>query len=123
MDESESEDDGPDDDDDSDSESDNDNAAALEQFLTDQQTFQEEMWGLVTLFKDFLLGLQYQIQFNDQRPLASLHREAAGAIRFIGTCNEKERRQNNNHIETPCTVDPTLSSAMFWRLRPAEGNR
>ena len=110
--------DGLNDEDDGDSDTDDDDYATSGQFLMDQQTYKEEMQSLSSLFKDFSAGLDYQIQFNDRRLLAALHREAAGAIRFIGTCIEKERRSNNNRVETPRMFDRTLLSAMFWRLRP-----
>ncbi|KAF8879542.1 hypothetical protein CPB84DRAFT_1657737, partial [Gymnopilus junonius] len=86
------------------------------------QTFDESMKEKINILRDFLGGLEYQIQFRDGRMLQALEREGAGLLRMAKACLSKERRMRSTRGETPSTWEQSTSSAMFYRSRAARSD-
>ncbi|KAF7378399.1 hypothetical protein MSAN_00266500 [Mycena sanguinolenta] len=92
------------------------------QFGADQLTFLEAMDEKIDMVGEFLKGLKYQRQFRDRRMLETLEREGASFFRLATACLRKEKRLTSTRGDAPSTWDPSTSSAMFYRARPARGD-
>ncbi|KAJ6473033.1 hypothetical protein C8R45DRAFT_1163371 [Mycena sanguinolenta] len=92
------------------------------QIGVDQPTFLEVMDEKIETVAEFLKGLRYQRQFRDQRMLQTLEREGTSFFRLAKVCLRKEKRLTSTRGEAPSTWDPSTSSAMFYRARPARGD-
>ncbi|KAJ7595291.1 hypothetical protein C8J56DRAFT_1001634 [Mycena floridula] len=71
-------------------------------FQATQKTFLESMRDQISTLKSFADGLEYQLQFNDNRMLTTLEREGAALFCLAGNCLDREKRFNssrqaNNH--------------------------
>jgi len=85
----------------------------------EESTFEEAINANIDLIAEFLQGLQYQVQFRDQRMLKTLEREGAGFLRLAKACKDKERRlQSTRGGQTPSTWEKSTITAMFYRPRP-----
>ncbi|KAJ3535176.1 hypothetical protein NMY22_g6606 [Coprinellus aureogranulatus] len=67
-------------------------------------TFEEAMKEKIDMLKELAAGLEYQVQFRDQRFLRALDRELAGFTRVAKTCLGKERRMNSTRGSNPTTL-------------------
>ncbi len=105
---------------DDDDEGDEDDAQITHDY--DGHTFEEIMNDDINLIFKFAKGLQYQVQFRDQRMLSGLKREGAGFFRFARACLEKERVMNSTRGRNVSTWDKSTSSAMFYRAMPTAGD-
>ena len=86
-------------------------------------TFEEAMNEDIDLISEFLQGLQYQIQFRDQRMLNILEREGAGLFRLARACLHKEKRMKSRRGgEAPSTWEKSTINALFYRTRPANSD-
>jgi hypothetical protein len=81
-------------------------------------TFCECLADRIKTLRDFCDGLKYQIQFEDQRMLATVEREGAGLFRLADNCLSKERRFNSTRAASPTTWERTTTNAMYYRTRP-----
>ena len=86
------------------------------------QTFEESMKEKIAILREFLGGLEYQVQFRDGRMLQALERDGAALFRMAKACLSKERRMQSTRGETPTTWEQSTSSAMFYRSRPARSD-
>ncbi|KIK05393.1 hypothetical protein K443DRAFT_3879 [Laccaria amethystina LaAM-08-1] len=86
------------------------------------QTFEESMKEKIDILREFLGGLEYQIQFRDGRMLQALERDGAALFRMAKACLSKERRMQSTRGEIPSTWEQSTSSAMFYRSRPARSD-
>ncbi|KAJ7577132.1 hypothetical protein C8J56DRAFT_1007246 [Mycena floridula] len=89
-------------------------------FQATQKTFLESMQDRISTLKSFADGLEYQLQFNDNRMLTTLEREGAALFRLAGNCLDREKRFNSSRHLAPATYERATSNAMFWRPRPRE---
>ncbi|KAF8157931.1 hypothetical protein B0H34DRAFT_749244 [Crassisporium funariophilum] len=85
-------------------------------------TFDKSMKEKINILRDFLGGLEYQIQFCDGRMLQALEREGAGLLRMAKVCLSKERRMQSTQGETPSTWEQSTSSGMFYHSRAAHSD-
>ncbi|KAJ7577210.1 hypothetical protein C8J56DRAFT_752270, partial [Mycena floridula] len=83
-------------------------------------TFLESMQDRISRLKSFADGLEYQLQFNDNRMLTTLEREGAALFHLAGNCLDREKRFNLSRHLAPATYERATSNAMFWRPRPRE---
>lgn len=104
-------------------ESDDNNIVDTEQGLIGGSTFGEQMTKHISMLRDFADGLEYQLQFDDHRMLASLEREGGSFLRFAQNCLSRERRMNSTRGVSPTTWEKTTASAMFYRTRPPPVDR
>ena len=74
------------------------------------------------MLRDFVDGLEYQLQFDDQRMFTMVEREGAGFFRLARSCLSRERRMNTRG-STPTTWERETTSAMFYRARPPRSER
>ncbi|EAU90664.2 hypothetical protein CC1G_03933 [Coprinopsis cinerea okayama7 len=81
-------------------------------------TFEEAMHEKIKLIRDFADGLEYQIQFRDDRLLHTLERQGAAFLRLALECLEKEKRMRATRGPNPLTWDSSTTNAMFYRSRP-----
>ncbi|KAJ3738441.1 hypothetical protein DFH05DRAFT_1408816 [Lentinula detonsa] len=81
-------------------------------------THEEEMKNLIRDLHSFADGLDYQIQFRDNRMLAAVFRYGGSFLRMMEACLEKERRHNLNRGPPIATWDSGTASAMYYRTRP-----
>lgn len=86
------------------------------------QTFEESMKEKIAILREFLGGLEYQVQFRDGRMLQVLKRDGTALFRMAKACLSKERRMQSTRGETPTTWEQSTSSAMFYRSRPARSD-
>jgi hypothetical protein len=98
-------------------ESDND-VVDTENGVMGGSTFSERMMDHIGLLQTFVDGLEYQIQFHDQRMLDRLEREGASFLRFAQSCISRERRMNSTRGVSPTTWETATASAMYYRTRP-----
>jgi hypothetical protein len=90
---------------------------------TRQATYHETMKGHVDTIRDFCDGLEYQIQFEDQRFLDTFKREGARFLRWMENCLSRERRSNSTRSAAPATWEQSTANAMFYRTRPVATER
>lgn len=81
-------------------------------------TFRERMEARLSLLKNFIGGLEYQIQFQDERFMAALERDGGGFLRLAENCLDREHRFNTTRGAAPTTWERGTSNAMFYRTRP-----
>ncbi|KAJ3991775.1 hypothetical protein F5050DRAFT_1864500 [Lentinula boryana] len=81
-------------------------------------THEEEMKNLIQDLHSFADGLDYQIQFRDNRMLATVFCYGGSFLRMMEACLEKERRHNLNQGPPIATWDSGTASAMYYRTRP-----
>lgn len=81
-------------------------------------TFRERFTDNIATIRNFCDGLEYQLQFGDNRMLETLEREGASFLRLAKSCLGRERRLNTTRGTSPTTWDLTTSQAMFYRTRP-----
>jgi hypothetical protein len=81
-------------------------------------TLRERLIDRVKTLRDFCDGLEYQIQFDDQRMLATVEREGAGFFRLADNCLSRERHFNSTRAASPTTWEKTTINAMYYRSRP-----
>jgi len=86
--------------------------------VDDNGTFRERFEGDIATIREFCKGLEYQIQFGDQRMLDTLEREGASFLRLARGCLGRERRMNSMRGPAPTTWEKGASNAMFYRTRP-----
>jgi hypothetical protein len=84
----------------------------------DRATFRERFLRKINTYHDFLDGLEYQLQFEDERMLETVEREGAGFWRLAQTCLSRERRMNTSRGSSPVMWDRETSNTMFYRTRP-----
>ncbi|KAK1235050.1 hypothetical protein PQX77_001735, partial [Marasmius sp. AFHP31] len=84
-------------------------------------TYCEEMEHLIRNLKSFTSGLEYQVQFRDKRFLTNLQRQGAGFLRIMGSCLEKEIRQNRDGGPPTGTWSAEMAPAMYYRTQPRRG--
>jgi hypothetical protein len=89
------------------------------------RTYRENMKAHVDAIRDFCDGLEYQIQFEDQRFLDTLEREGARFLRLMENCLSRERRSNSTRPGSiaPATWEQSTANAMFYRTRPVVSER
>ena len=88
-------------------------------------TYRETMKFHVHAIRDFCDGLEYQIQFEDQRFLDTLEKEGARFLRLMENCLSRERRSNSTRPGSiaPATWEQSTANAMFYRTRPIVSER
>ena len=86
-------------------------------------TFCERFQRKINGYHDFLNGLKYQLQFEDERMLEVVEREGAGFWRLAQNCLSRERRMNTSRGSSPVTWERETSNAMFYRSRPRRCDR
>jgi hypothetical protein len=96
---------------------------ALETRRSGGETFRETMRTHIDTMKDFCDGLEYQIQFEDQRFLDTLEREGGRFMRLMQNCLSRERRSNSTRSAKPTTWEQSTANAMFYRTRPVASER
>jgi hypothetical protein len=89
-------------------EDDDDNEDGMVEALREGLTFEEED---IDLIADFLMGVRYQVQFQDQGLLNTLEREGVSSLLH----KEKGTRRGG---EQQSTWDKSTASAVFYRPRP-----
>jgi hypothetical protein len=72
-------------------------------------TLRERLVDHIKTLRDFCDGLEYQIQFEDQRMLATVEREGAGLFRLANNCLSRERRFNSTRSPSPTTWERTTT--------------
>lgn len=87
------------------------------------RTFQERFGEIVTLLRDFTDGLDYQVQFGDERMLRNVEREGLVFLRFARNCLSREHRLVSTRTTAPTTWEASTSNAMFYRARPRPADR
>ena len=96
---------------------------ALETGRGGRETFRETMRTHIDTIKDFCDGLEYQVQFEDQRFLDTLEREGGRFLRLMQNCLSRERRSNSTRSAAPTTWEQSTANAMFYRTRPVASER
>jgi hypothetical protein len=88
-------------------------------------TYRETMKTHVDAIRDFCDGLEYQIQFEDQRFLDTLEREGAHFLRLMENCLSRERCSNSTRPGSiaPAMWEQSTANAMFYRTRPVASER
>jgi hypothetical protein len=84
----------------------------------DGSTHHERLTDTITTIRDFCDGLEYQLQFEDQRMLETLEREGASFLRLVKACLTWERRMNTTRGSSPTTWEQGTSNVMWYRTRP-----
>ncbi|KAH9018093.1 hypothetical protein EDB84DRAFT_1276340 [Lactarius hengduanensis] len=82
-----------------------------------KKTVKEEMENYIHIIRDFCDGLEFQVQFQDQRFLRTLEREGAGFLKLAQNCLSRERRLNSSRAASPLTWERTTTNALFYRSR------
>jgi len=108
---------------DADGEESEDDTVDTEHGIVSGKTTSERMSEHIKTLRDFADGLEYQLQFNDNRMLDRLEREGVGLLRFAESCLRRERRMNSTRGTSPTTWEKTTASAMFYRTRPPAADR
>ena len=111
------------DDDDNDDDDDVDVVDMQSGMFRDGATFRERFLRKIDGYRDFLDGLEYQLQFEDERMLETVEREGAGFWRLAQNCLSRERRMNTSRGSSPVTWERETSNAMFYRTRPRRRDR
>jgi hypothetical protein len=83
-----------------------------------KETFEQRMRSIIGDTREFLNGLEYQIQFRDTRMLEVIEREGARFLRLVDDCLAIEKRENINRGERTRTWDAARANAMYYRSRP-----
>ena len=83
-----------------------------------QQTCKEELNEIIHLLRDFVGGLEHQVQFQDLRFLKTLEKEGAGLFRLARNCLSREKRLNSSRAASPTTWESSTANALFYRSRP-----
>ena len=81
-------------------------------------TIEERFVNTIQTLREFCDGLEYQVQFNDQRMLDTVERESASCLRLARSCLDREHQFNSTRTSTPRTWEKNTISAMFYRPRP-----
>ncbi|KAL0578321.1 hypothetical protein V5O48_003668 [Marasmius crinis-equi] len=79
--------------------------------------------GRARLLRLFADGLDFQDQFQDHRFSKALEKNGRLLFRMAEQCLRKEQLMNDTRSSRPSTWDPSLSEAIFWRVRPAERDK
>lgn len=95
-----------------------DEAVDMDQGRIGGKTASESMRERIAMLKDFVGGLEYQLQFDDRRMLDRMEREGGSFFRFMEGCLSRERRMNSTRGSSPTTWGKEETSAMFYRTRP-----
>jgi len=85
-----------------------------------KKTCKEAMASHVHTLRDFCDGIEYQLQFQDQRFLKTLEREGGRFFRLAENCLSWERRLNSSQMASPATWERATSNALFYRARPRD---
>jgi hypothetical protein len=106
---------------DSDSESDDDSDGPVDtgENISSRATFQEHFTQHINVLREFCDGLEFQVQFGDNRMLNIVEREGASFFRLAHNCLDRERRQRSTRTPAPATWEQSTSNAMFYRARPS----
>ena len=83
-----------------------------------QRTCKEELNEIIYLLRDFVGGLEHQVQFQDLRFLKTLEKEGAGLFRLARNCLSQERRLNSSRVASLTTWESSTANALFYRSRP-----
>ncbi|KAF8879756.1 hypothetical protein CPB84DRAFT_1640918, partial [Gymnopilus junonius] len=83
-----------------------------------RKTCKEEMKDIIKVLRDFVGGLEYQVQFEDLRFLRTLEKDGAGFLRLARNCLSRERRLNSSRASSPTTWESSTTNAIFYRSRP-----
>ena len=86
--------------------------------IDDGRTFCERFEGDIATIREFCKGLEYQIQFGDQRMLETLEREGASFLQLARGCLGREKRMNSMRGPAPTTWEKGTGNTMFYRTRP-----
>ncbi|KAJ3542994.1 hypothetical protein NM688_g5915 [Phlebia brevispora] len=82
-------------------------------------TYHERMTATIALLRDLADGLEFQLQFYDNRLLEAVERDTAGAIRLARNIQQKERDANSMHA-SPKTWE--ASNVMYYHPRPSSSH-
>ncbi|KAH9023946.1 hypothetical protein EDB85DRAFT_2075228 [Lactarius pseudohatsudake] len=96
--------------DNSDPQSDNDDVLIDTGGNVEKKTVKEEMENYIHIIRDFCDGLEFQVQFQDQRFLRTLERESAGFLKLMQNCLSRERRLNSSRAASPSTWERTTTN-------------
>lgn len=94
-----------------------------QQTSADLRTFKERLLDHARVIKDFAGAMEYQAQFNDHRFLQTVEREGGRFLRLVHNCLDVEKRFQSTRGPAPNTWESGMSSTMFYRARPAPGER
>ena len=89
----------------------------------DGATFRERFLRKIDCYHDFLDGLEYQLQFKDERMLETVEREGAGFWQLAQNCLSQEHCMNTSRGSSPVTWEWETSNAMFYHTRPPRRDR
>ncbi|KAJ7048676.1 hypothetical protein C8F01DRAFT_1276477 [Mycena amicta] len=92
-----------------------------EEWVRGTVTYEDQMRRKIEKLKRFTAGLEYQLQFRDQRMLDTLNKKDGGFMRVVDACLNKEDRANNNNRQAPRTWEN--ADAMFYRPIPRVADR
>ena len=81
-------------------------------------TFHKRPADYIKTLQDFCDGLEYQIQFEDQRMLATVEQEGAGLFRLADNCLSRERCFNSTRAASPTTWERMTTNTIYYRTRP-----
>jgi hypothetical protein len=81
-------------------------------------TFRERFAENIKTLREFCDGLEYQIQFEDERMLNAVERDGSSFFRLARSCLDRERRMNSTRGQSPTTWERETARAMFYRTRP-----
>jgi hypothetical protein len=81
-------------------------------------TFEEQLCEHIHRIRDFCDGLEYQIQFGDQRMLMTLERDGASFLWLAVNCLSCERWLNSKRGANQPTWESGTLNAMFYQTHP-----
>jgi len=85
-----------------------------------QKTCKEELESHLQILREFCDGIEYQVQFQDQRFLKTLENEGGRFFRLAQNCLSCERCLILSHAASPATWEKSTSNALFYRVWPRE---
>ncbi|KIM76281.1 hypothetical protein PILCRDRAFT_98766 [Piloderma croceum F 1598] len=83
----------------------------------DSQTFRKRFSEHIETIQHFCDGLEYQLQFEDNRMLETVEREGASFLRLAQSCLSHERCMNSLRSSSPTTWERETAKVMFYRMR------
>ena len=82
--------------------------------VQDCTTFRERFLGKINSYHDFLDGLEYQLQFEDERMLDMVEHEGAGFWQLAQNCLSWERCMNTSRGSSLPTWESETLNVMFY---------
>ncbi|KAF8515502.1 hypothetical protein BU17DRAFT_51601, partial [Hysterangium stoloniferum] len=86
--------------------------------INSRATFQEHFTHCINMLQEFCNGLEYQVQFGDNRMLNVIEREGTSLFWLAHNCLDHEHCQSSMRIPAP-TMWEQSSNAMFYRACPS----